>query len=86
MDTLRWSSHMEDCLMTLEREKEHPSDEVLVAFVRYQLVSDEAQKLLVRDVTGESSQAPTYVFRKGLLNRLQEIRDGTSLSPNPNSM
>ena len=77
---------MEDCLINLEREKEHPSDEVLVAFIRYQLVADEAQKLLVRDVMGESSQAPTYVFRKGLLNRLQEIRDGLSPSPAPNSM
>ncbi|EEU43187.1 uncharacterized protein NECHADRAFT_46784 [Fusarium vanettenii 77-13-4] len=49
----------------------------------YQLVADEAQKLLVRDVMGESSQAPTYVFRRGLLNRLQEIRDGLSPSPTP---
>ncbi|KAM6519451.1 hypothetical protein FALCPG4_013083 [Fusarium falciforme] len=86
MDTLRWSPHMEDCLINLEREKEHPSDEVLVAFIRYQLVADEAQKLLVRDVMGESSQAPTYVFRKGLLNRLQEIRDGLSPSPAPNKV
>ncbi|KAM0435975.1 hypothetical protein ACHAPT_002867 [Fusarium lateritium] len=86
MDTLRWSSHMEDCLATLERDKEHPSDEVLVAFIRYQLVADEAQKLLVRDVMGESSQAPTYVFRRGLLVKLQEIRDGLSPSPTPNKV
>ncbi|KAF4979890.1 hypothetical protein FZEAL_4001 [Fusarium zealandicum] len=80
MDTLRWTPHMDECLTVLEREKEHPSDEVLSAFIRYQLVADEAQKLLVRDVMGEATQAPTYIFRKAMLAKLQEIHNG--LSPN----
>ncbi|KAM5345319.1 hypothetical protein ACJ41O_011181 [Fusarium nematophilum] len=86
MDTLRWTPHMDECLTTLERDKEHPSDEVLVAFARYQLVADEAQKLLVRDVMGETSQAPTYVFRKSMLAKLQEIRDGMSPNLPPNQV
>ncbi|KAK7420106.1 hypothetical protein QQX98_002969 [Neonectria punicea] len=73
MDTLRWTPHMDDCLKALERDRESPSDEVLAAFIKYQLVAEEAQKLLVRDVMGESSQTPTYVFKKGMLARLQEI-------------
>lgn len=80
MDTLRWTPHMEDCLKVLERDREHPSDEVFVAFVKYQLVAEEAQKLLVRDVMGESSQTPTYIFKKGMLANLQEIHD--TLTPN----
>lgn len=76
MDTLRWTPHMDDCLKVLERDHEHPSDEVLVSFLKYQLVGEEAQKLLLRDVMGEGGQTPTYVFKKGLLSRLQEIRAG----------
>ncbi|KAF9770589.1 hypothetical protein IL306_011843 [Fusarium sp. DS 682] len=79
MDPLQWTPHMTDCLDALEREK-YPSDELLVAFVRYQLVADEAQKLLVRDVMGESSPAPTYVFRKSLLAKLQAVREGLPIN------
>ncbi|KAJ3519886.1 hypothetical protein NM208_g13944 [Fusarium decemcellulare] len=86
MDTLRWTSHMDDCLTVLERDREHPSDEVLVALVRYQLVADEAQKLLIRDVMGEASQAPTYVFRKSLLTKMQDIREGLSPNLPPNKV
>ena len=71
---------MSDCLDVLEKDKQYPSDELLVAFIRYQLVADEARKLLVRDVMGESSPAPTYVFRKSLLEKLQAVRDGLSLN------
>lgn len=75
MDTLRWTPHMDDCLKALERDRDHPSDEILVAFLKYQLVGEEAQKLLLRDVMGEGGQTPTYVFKKGMLSKLQEIRE-----------
>ncbi|KAF4344954.1 Zn(II)2Cys6 transcription factor [Fusarium beomiforme] len=80
MDPLQWTPHMSDCLDALERDKRYPSDDLLVAFVRYQLVADEAQKLLVRDVMGESSPAPTYVFRKTLLAKLQAVREGLPIN------
>lgn len=80
MDPLHWTPHMSDCLDALEREKLYPSDELLAAFIRYQLVADEAQKLLVRDVMGDPSPAPTYVFRKSLLAKLQAVRDGLPLN------
>ncbi|SPJ85886.1 uncharacterized protein FTOL_11669 [Fusarium torulosum] len=79
MDALQWTPHMNDCLEALERDKLYPSDELLVAFVRYQLVADEAQKLLVRDVMGETSPAPTHVFRNSLLGKLQAARNGSPL-------
>ncbi|KAH7159860.1 hypothetical protein B0J13DRAFT_115092 [Dactylonectria estremocensis] len=75
MDTLRWTPHMDDCLKALERDHEHPSDEIFVAFIKYQLVLEDTQRLLLQDVMGEASQTPTYVFKKGLLARLQELRD-----------
>lgn len=80
MEAIHWTPHMSECLETLEREKLYPSDELLVAFVRYQLVADEAQKLLVRDVMGDPSPAPTYVYRKSLLAKLQAVRDGLPLN------
>ncbi|CEI68529.1 hypothetical protein FVEN_g5320 [Fusarium venenatum] len=80
METLHWTPHMSDCLDVLEREKRYPSDELLAAFVRYQLVADEAQKLLVRDVMGDPSPPPTYIFRKSLLAKLQAVRDGLPLN------
>ncbi|KAF5678071.1 transcription factor [Fusarium heterosporum] len=79
MDPLQWTPHMSDCLEALERDKLYPSDELLATFVRYQLVADEAQKLLVRDVMGETSPAPTYVFRNSLLGKLQAVRNGSPL-------
>ncbi|CAF3463849.1 unnamed protein product [Fusarium graminearum] len=80
METLHWTPHMSDCLDVLEREKRYPSDELLTAFIRYQLVADEAQKLLVRDVMGDPSPPPTYIFRKSLLAKLQAVRDGLPLN------
>lgn len=80
MDTLRWSLHMEESLAVLEREQEHVTDEVLVNLIKTQLVAEEAQKLLVKDVMGESVQAPTYVFKKGLLSRIGEIRGGLTVN------
>ena len=77
---MRWTPHMEDCLKTLERELEYPSDEVFVAFIKFQLIGEEAQKLLIRDIMGDTSQAPTYVFKKGLLAKLQEMREGHSVN------
>ncbi|KFA62819.1 hypothetical protein S40285_03813 [Stachybotrys chlorohalonatus IBT 40285] len=79
MDSLRWTSHMQDCLEILEREKDHELDDVLVSFVKVQRVGDEAYKLLERDVIEDASQAPAYVFKKSLLNRLDDVR--RNLSP-----
>ena len=73
-DTLRWTTHMDECLATLERSGESQSDEVLCTLIKLQLIADEAQKLLVRDVMGDLEGAPTYAFKKGMLHRLQEIR------------
>ncbi|KAF7564118.1 hypothetical protein G7046_g61 [Stylonectria norvegica] len=75
MDSLRWTPHMEDCLDVLDRTKQEPSDVTLVAFIKLQLVCEEAQKLLVRDVMGEMGPAPTYIFKKGMLAKIKEIQE-----------
>lgn len=71
---------MDECLQVLDREKEYPLDDVLVTLVKLQQVSEETQKLLVRDVMGETNQTPTYVYKKSLSNQLQAIRDGMPAS------
>lgn len=64
---------MEDCLAVLEREKEYPSDAILVTLVKIQLIGEEVQKL-TRSKHTESNQNPTYIFKPGLVSRLDEIR------------
>lgn len=65
---------MEDCLTVLERAHEDPMDEVLVALVKTQLIGEEAQKLLGRDLLKDINQTPTYIHKKNMLMRLNQIR------------
>lgn len=65
---------MDDCLDALEREREHPLDEVLVTFVKTQLIGEEAQKLLRRDWTSDAGHCPSHIFKADLLSRLDAIR------------
>ncbi|UNI25075.1 hypothetical protein JDV02_010780 [Purpureocillium takamizusanense] len=74
METLHWTSHMEESLETLDREKDQPLDEILVALVRTQLINEEAQKLLRLQGCGDDSQGPTHIYKPGLLMRLEELR------------
>src|SRR5690348_12600164 len=74
MDSLRWTSHMQDCLDILEQEKEHELDKILVSLVKVQRIGDDAYQLLERDVIEDASPAPAYVFKKNLLNKLDDVR------------
>ncbi|KAK5988996.1 Transcription factor -like protein [Cladobotryum mycophilum] len=79
MEALVFTPHMQDCLEVLEREKEHPNDEILVTLVKLQLIGEEARKLLTRDMMTremikDGAQVPAYVFKKGLLDQLQALR------------
>lgn len=64
---------MDDSLAVVERENEYSSDAVLVTMVKIQLVGEEVQKLMRRKIN-ESNQNPTYIFKPGLVSRLNEIR------------
>lgn len=72
---------MQESLEILESEKEYPSDEILVAMVKLQLIGEEARKLLVCDFVGrdfgrvDPDKPPTYVYKRSLLLQLQKIRD-----------
>lgn len=72
---------MQESLEVLESEKEYPSDEILVAMVKLQLIGEEARKLLVCDFVGrdfgrvDPDKPPTYVYKRSLLLQLQKIRD-----------
>ncbi len=78
---------MQESLETLERERDGPGDEVLAAMVRLQLLGDEAHKLLLRDVAAAgaeqmgaqpSTETPSFVFRKNMVQRLQNIKEKIS--------
>ncbi len=85
MDPLRWSFHMEESLELLEREKEHPHDEIFTTLIRSQLVGNEAHQLIVQDIMRgvEAGHTPSFVFQKGMFNRLKVVRD--NMPPNANA-
>lgn len=64
---------MDECLEELDRQKENPNDEVLVAMVKVQLIGEEAQNLLRRDKHKAVAQNPTYVLKPGLIGRLAQV-------------
>lgn len=80
MDTLRWSPHMDDCLAILEREREHPGDELLVKLVQLQRVADEAHRMIIADAIAysDSNQAPSYVHRGSLFCKFKDIKESIS--------
>lgn len=73
---------MSECLESLERADDHPSDAILAAFVRLQLISEDANKLLICDLTGSSAEhnVPTYIHKQRLLERLQPVRENVTTS------
>ena len=77
MEPIRWTSYMEECVEVLEQSPEFPSDKILSVLVRLQKIDDEAQGLLVRDAMSDTSGTPTFMFRKGLKERLNTIRSST---------
>ncbi|KYK56933.1 hypothetical protein DCS_03939 [Drechmeria coniospora] len=74
METLNWTSHMDECLALLEHEREQPLDEVLVAIIKSQLVGEEAQKLLRLQGATDAGQGPSFIYKTGLINRLDRLK------------
>ena len=59
----------------MEEQTDDPSDEVLVALVKTQLVADETIALLVSEATSSTTKIPGHIFKKELLHRLNRIRE-----------
>jgi hypothetical protein len=71
---------MQECVEVLDREKDQPGDELLVTLVRLQLIADEGHKLWAQDFNpGQSSKTPSYIFRKGMIQQVQDIRQGLTV-------
>ena len=67
---------MDECLEVLDCEKAVPYDEILVANVKLQVISEEAHKYMVTEAMGgNSGEAPTFLYRKSLINRLNKLRE-----------
>ncbi|CAG9990119.1 unnamed protein product [Clonostachys byssicola] len=76
MDTLRWTSHIDESIEILEREKESPFDVILTNLVKVQQITDDAHHLLVRDLLGGGPNvAPSCLFRTSMLSRLNTLKD-----------
>jgi hypothetical protein len=80
-DPIPWSSHLEESLEVLSvlgQQNEHTNDTILVTLVRLQIVCDEAHRVLLPDMTGEKSTAPSIIYKKGWEMRVQKIRQEMS--------
>ncbi|KAK0386169.1 hypothetical protein NLU13_6006 [Sarocladium strictum] len=75
MDTMKWTDYMDECLEIFEQSPELPTDETLALLVRLQRINDEAQELLVKDAMADGRGTPTYMFRKGLRQRYNYVRN-----------
>jgi hypothetical protein len=77
MDTMKWTDYMDECLEIFEKSPEIPTDETLAVLVRLQRINDEAQELLVKDAMADVGGTPTWMFRKGMKERLDNVRNKT---------
>lgn len=64
----------------LDKTREQPSDSVLAALVKLQLIGIEAHRMMVRDVFEERASTPSAMFKKGWMLRLEAIRRETDPS------
>ena len=76
MDPLRWSSHLEDCLLELDKNQEWPGDELLVHMVKMQLVIEKATLHhwygTVMEPTDHARTPPTF-YVQALRAQLKEV-------------
>lgn len=66
---------MQESLEILQQKPEVPSDTTFATLVRLQILSDEAQDLLLRDALDEDGDTPSYLFRKGLIARFKRVQE-----------
>ncbi|KAL0930659.1 zn 2cys6 transcription factor [Colletotrichum truncatum] len=76
-DALRWSPHMNECLTILDEQSEVPSDRILAALTRIQLLSEEARshtlQLNVSFDEFNNLRTPASTYARLLQDRLQCI-------------
>ncbi|KAK3640069.1 hypothetical protein LTR56_012044 [Elasticomyces elasticus] len=88
IDSLRWTAHMEDCLVDLENRREYPQDQLLVQQVRLQLAAERAivvrwyDQSMLRNV----SHTPPHLYAQALLCHLEEVRSSAPLELQQNSL
>ena len=88
-DSLRWTSHMNDCLKELSEKQECAGDEVLVQQVRMQLVIEKARLCSWYEASLESVEqlrAPTALYIQTLFAQVGGIKTSIPLRLQGNSM
>jgi hypothetical protein len=75
---MRWTPHMEECLMTLSQSPEVPGDEILVLMVKLSRIMEDVTVAtcwrLSDPETPDVPKSPPYLLIKVLQKRLGEIR------------
>lgn len=75
IDTLRWTSHMDESLRILAEKSECPTDTLLVQQVRLQLISEKVAQAPWNEVETEntnSHEIPPSFYHKALQSQLSE--------------
>ncbi|KAK9310998.1 Zn(II)2Cys6 transcription factor [Lipomyces starkeyi] len=89
IDSLRWTTHMDDCLTVLAEHPECELDRILVQQVRCQLIKEKASQLERLDEDfgdAENFEGPKSFYRKGLQSRLEETKRDISLQSHQNEV
>lgn len=82
LNTLRWTPHMDDCLLVLEERPESASDSILVGLVKLQLIVDRIVQApwQTAELSGAGmSRGPPALYMDSLVMQLKRIR--TELPP-----
>jgi hypothetical protein len=76
-DPMRWTSHMQECLNQIESQQDHPLDEILVQYVKIQLVADKAIKAASHDANVDPDDGlhpPPSLFAQEMLTQLKTLK------------
>lgn len=77
VDSMRWTSHMQECLQDIEAQGEDPLDGTLVQYVKIQLIAEKSMSSGARDANLEPDagmQPPPYLFAQEMLGQLGHFR------------
>ena len=83
-DSLRWTTHLDECLQHLDTHRIHPLDELLVHQVKVHLIVEQAKLASWFDSTLEVPQTlrpPPTIYPQALLVHLENVHVSMNMDP-----
>jgi hypothetical protein len=74
---MRWTSHMQECLIEVETQQDDPLDKILVQYVKIQLIADKAMKAASHDANTDPDDGmhpPPSLFAQEMLTQLNTLK------------